>query len=389
MKDWLNKIHVGHCHELMREMIADGVKVNCIVSSPPYWGLRCYGHERQFGLERTWVRHVARMRYTFRLARELLADDGTLWLNYGDSYISWRANGGVGANSSINGQRGQEEFRKASRAMKSRISPPDVSGPNRQRQRGLKDKDLVGMPWRVALALQDDGWWLRSDIVWHKPNPMPESVRDRPTKTHEYVFMLAKSREYFFDQEAVLEEVSENTHARLSQDVEKQVGSERANGGVRPDRPMKAVSRKKKPVAGWDNRKAGAHSSIEHAAPGASDGTKFGRKLAPTGEGIKSNESFDEALALRVDKRNTRTVWKIPTEGFSAAHFATFPRELVRRCIFAGCPVGGTVFDPFMGSGTVAEVAQMYGRNFIGTELNPEYAKMFEEHRSPERGLAL
>lgn len=384
---WLNKIHVGDCRALMRQMIADGVKVNCIISSPPYWGLRDYGHAGQFGLERTWIRHVARMRYTFRLARELLADDGTLWLNYGDSYISWRANGGIGSNSKINGQRGQEEFRKASRALKSRISSPSVNGPNRIPQRGLKDKDLVGMPWRVALALQDDGWWLRSDIVWWKPNPMPESVRDRPTKSHEYVFMFAKSREYYFDQEAVLEEVSENTHARLSQEVEAQVGSSRASVGT-AGKNMKAV-RRKKPVAGWQE-KPGSHSAVEHAAgEGAEDGTKFGRKLAKPGEGVKSNESFDEALALRVDKRNIRTVWKIPTQGFSAAHFATFPQELVRRCIFAGCPPGGVVFDPFMGSGTTAEVAQMYGRSFIGCELNPKYAAMFKQHRSPEMGLAL
>lgn len=361
--NWLNKIHVGDCRALMRQMIADGVKVNCIVTSPPYWGLRDYGHTGQFGLERTWIRHVARMRYTFRLARELLADDGTLWLNYGDSYISWRANGGIGSNSQINGQRGQEEFRKASRAMKSRISPPDVNGPNRTYQRGLKDKDLIGMPWRVALALQDDGWWLRSDCIWFKPNPMPESVKDRPTKTHEYVFMMAKSREYYFDQDAVKEPVTGNAHAR--------------GGGVN------AKIRKK--VAGWKEG-PGAHETIAHAKDRATGETKFGRKAA-TRE--KQNESFSSAVAGMVDERNIRTVWQIPTQGFSAAHFATFPQELVRRCIFAGCPVGGIVFDPFMGSGTVAEVAQMYGRNFIGTELNPEYARMFEEHRSPERGLAL
>jgi DNA modification methylase len=408
--EWLNQIHVGDCRVLMRQMRDDGVKVNCIVTSPPYWGLRDYGHPGQFGLERSWVRHVARMRYVFRLARDLLTDDGTLWLNYGDSYITWRPNGGVGSNSTINGQRTQEEFRKASRARKSRISPPDVNGPNRQRQRGLKDKDLVGMPWRVALALQDDGWWLRSDIIWHKPNPMPESTQDRATKSHEYIFMLAKSREYYFDRESVLEDASTNTHPRRAIPAV----------GVAPDQP-KSRPQGAKPVAGWD-KGDGAHNTLTHAigkAPG-------GRKFAPVGSGTKSNESFSAAMYEMPTKRNTRTVWtaeeeatffdwfndqpgsaewlvkyhkakrgvmadvwKMPTEGFSAAHFATFPRELVRRCIFAGCPVGGVVFDPFMGSGTVAEVAQQYGRNFIGLELNAEYAAMFSEHRDQQQGFQL
>lgn len=364
---WLDAIHVGDCRATMRAMIAAGVRVNCIVTSPPYWGLRDYGVAGQFGLERTWLRHVARMRGTFRLARELLADDGTLWMNYGDSYNTTRAGGAVGHNSTINGQRTQEEFRKASRAMKSRISPPDVDGPNRRVQRGLKSKDLVGMPWRVAFALQADGWYLRSDIIWHKPNPMPESIGDRPTKSHEYVFLLSRSERYHYDARAISEPVSGTAPVR--------------GAGVNPK------ARRDVFPAGW-TAGGGKHTAVEHAKTKGDDvaATKFGKSRAPRS---KQNDSFSAAVAGLVETRNARTVWTIPSAPFSAAHFATFPRDLVRRCILAGSRPGDTVFDPFMGSGTVAEVALELGRRYIGCELNPEYAAMFRSHRSQQTGLAL
>jgi DNA modification methylase len=364
---WLDQIHVGDCRALMQRMIATGVRVNCIVTSPPYWGLRDYGVAGQFGLERTWLRHVARMRGTFRLARELLADDGVAWVNYGDSYNTVRVNGGVGENSTINGQRTQEEFRKASRAMKSRIAPPDVDGPNRRLQRGLKPKDLVGMPWRVAFALQGDGWYLRSDIIWHKPNPMPESILDRPTKAHEYVFLLSKSERYHYDATAIAEPATGNSHPR--------------GDGVNPKARRNVVP------AGW-NTGGGSHSAKDYARAkdGLKDSTKFGRGKAWRN---KQNESFSGAVADVVETRNARTVWTIPSAPFAAAHFATFPRELVRRCILAGSRPGDTVFDPFMGSGTVAEVALSLGRHYIGCELNPEYAAMFKQHRSQQTGFAL
>jgi DNA modification methylase len=319
--NWINQIHVGDCRDLMRRMIADGVRVQCIVTSPPYWGLRDYGVPGQFGLERTWVRHIARMRSVFRLARGLLAIDGVLWLNYGDSYYTPRTNGGI--------------------------------GPNRHAQRLLKAKDMVGMPWRIALALQADGWWLRSDVIWHKPNPMPESARDRPTKSHEYVFLLARSEHYFYDQVATREPMSTNSHPR---------------------------------IAGWAEG-LGAHDTLTHAAH---KGHRKGhRKFAAPGSGTKTNQSFDNALKQQPTERNMRTVWSIPTEAFNASHFATFPRELVRRCILTGSRPGDTVLDPFMGSGTVAEVASSLGRRFIGCELNPQYAAMFEQHRSQQQGMAI
>jgi DNA modification methylase len=361
--DWINKIHVGDCRELMRAMIADGVRVQCIVTSPPYWGLRDYGVAGQFGLERTWIRHVARMRSVFRLCSQLLADDGVLWLNYGDSYHSSRPCGDVGHNSTINGQRSQEEFRKASRF-----------GPNRRLQRGLKPKDLVGMPWRVAFALQSDGWYLRSDNIWHKPNPMPESVTDRPTKAHEYVFLLSKSERYFYDQKAIREPVTGNAHAR--------------GDGVNP----KALAK----VSGWGQGAGVSHDTIKHAAAtdspqkfrgtGVGFGHGYDKELKPR---TKQNESFSAAVNELVDDRNARTVWSIPTEGFKAAHFATFPQALVRRCILAGSKPGDIIFDPFMGSGTVAEVSLSLGRSFIGCEINSDYAEMFSQHRSTQQGLSI
>lgn len=376
MTDWLNRTHQGDCRDLMRRMIADGVKVQCVVSSPPYWGLRDYGVPGQLGLERTWLRHVAAMRGVFRLVRSVLREDGVLWLNYGDSYFTPRVSGGVGHNSTINGKESQLAFMDAARARNSRTQQSNLasSQPMSANRRydagaGLKPKDMVGMPWRIAFALQEDGWWLRSDCIWHKPNPMPESITDRPTKSHEYVFLLAKSERYFYDQEAVKESSSAKTHDR------------RPKGGP--------------PVSGHAHG-PGSHSALDHAKSakdagrtdqGLRDSTKFGRgkgwrKLAEAGSGTKNNGSFDEAMAVMPPDRNLRTVWKMPTEPFSGAHFATFPRELAARCILAGSRPGDVVFDPFMGSGTVGQVATDLGRQYIGCELSEEYIKLHELRRT-------
>jgi DNA modification methylase len=363
----INKIHVGDCRQIMRQILITDVRVNMICTSPPYWGLRDYGVAGQFGLERTWIRHLARMRSVFRLARELLMPDGTLWLNYGDGYHSPRPAGSVGHNSTINGKRGQEEFRKAARNKKSRVQSPDVDGSNRRRQDGIKPKDMVGMPWRIALTLQDDGWYLRSDIIWHKPNPMPESIRDRPTKAHEYVFLLAKSEHYHYDATAIAEPVTGGAHARGT--------------GVNP---------KAKHPSGWADGAGVSHDVLVHNKQDAGAQIKgdrmsgFNRRYKD-----KQNESFSAAVTGLVETRNARTVWSIPTEATSFAHFACFPRELVRRCILAGSREGDIVFDPFAGSGTVAEVALSLGRRFIGCELNPEYAAMFKAHRSQQTGMAV
>lgn len=326
MSDWLDATHVGDCRRLMRRMIADGVRVQSIVTSPPYWGLRDYEVAGQFGLEPTWMAHVARMRTVFRLARDLLRPDGTLWLNYGDSYA-----GSAGGYQGKNGQR-------ASRTHTARIRI-------NKRGRGVKPKDLMGMPWRVALALQGDGWWLRSDIIWSKTNPMPESVKDRPTRSHEYLFLLARRRKYFYDASAIAEPASENSHSRGS-----------------------GVHRKANFPSGWDG----------------ANGDHKGKR----GRYVRQNASFSAAVKDVVDTRNVRTVWTINTEKFPGAHFATFPQELVKRCILASTKPGDVVFDPFMGAGTVGLVATSLGRRFIGCELSAKYIAL-HGLRKTTTGLAL
>lgn len=372
-ESYVNRIHVGDCRVLMRAMAAAGVRVQCVVTSPPYWGLRDYGIAGQFGAERTWLRHVARMRHVFRLVRELMDARATLWLNYGDCY--------AGAPGGYQGKNGA----RASRTQAARINL-------RKKGNGLKPKDLVGMPWRIAFALQADGWWLRSDIVWSKPNPMPESIGDRPTKAHEYIFLLAKSARYHYDAKAIAEPVTGEAHARSG----------------------KSTRHRAKFPVGWDGAEGGHDGKVgRYAGNGVGFGHGHGvnpkaRFKQDAGAQIKGgdrmtgfnasgrargtprqNESFSAAITDLVDERNVRTVWTMPTEPFSGAHFATFPRELVKRCILAGSREGDIIFDPFMGSGTVAEVAASLGRRFIGCELNPEYAALYASHRSQQVGMAI
>lgn len=285
-------LHKGDCLDVLRGM--PDASVDCCVTSPPYWGLRDYGVEGQLGLEATPDEYVARMVDVFREVRRVLVDSGTCWLNLGDSY-----------NSAASNQR--NELIGGWDAGMGRASTVDKS---------LKAKDLIGVPWRVAFALQADGWWLRSDIIWSKPNPMPESVTDRPTKAHEYVFLLTKSARYFFDQEAVREPHS-------------------------PDGRRKTIH---------DHRTDDSHENYDNVGNG--------------------NERWPNG------GRNVRSVWEIATQPYAEAHFATFPQELPRRCIAAGCPKDGTVLDPFMGSGTTALVARNLGRRSVGIELNADYCDL-------------
>ena len=275
--------------------------VNTVITSPPYWGLRDYGVDGQLGLESTPDEYVTKMVDVFREVRRVLRDDGTLWLNLGDSYSGSCQTGGT---NSISGK-GK--------------SQPHVK---HKRNTNLKPKDLVGIPWRVAFALQADGWYLRSDIIWAKSNPMPESVKDRPTKAHEYLFLLAKSQKYYYDAEAIKEPAIEG----------KDLGLLRGKTFV-------------------DGKYVSWHSpSI----------------LKRQKEGVNSRTAG-------TGRRNRRSVWTISTHPFPEAHFATFPPELVRPCILAGSPVGGTVLDPFGGSGTVSMVAMQEGRDSIYIDLNREY----------------
>ena len=303
--------------------------VHCVVTSPPYWGLRDYGVDGQIGLEATPDLFVARMVEVFREVRRVLRRDGTCWLNLGDSYNNRTR---VRSSSHQPGLNGVVDGSWADRAAGGGVRMSHGMD-------GLKEKDLVGMPWRVAFALQADGWWLRSDIVWAKPNPMPESVTDRPTKAHEYVFLLTKSERYHYDHEAIKEAQSES-------------GIERAK-----------------------------YARIGHAKDVYGDGIT---NLRNHNTDSKSREL--ERLGLG---RNKRSVWTIATHPYSDAHFATFPPELPEICIKAGCPTGGTVLDPFSGAGTTAMVADRLQRSAIGIELNPEYAAMSERRISGDRGALL
>jgi len=271
--------------------------VQCCVTSPPYFGLRDYGVDGQIGLEQTPDEFVAQLVAVFREVRRVLRDDGTLWLNLGDTYAA----GGMGAGSG-------KQLTNRGTSVGGHMDKP------RKAPEGLKPKDLIGIPWRVAFALQADGWYLRQDIIWHKPNPMPESVRDRCTKAHEYVFLLSKSERYYFDAEAIKEPA--------------------------------VCDRMRGPAEHPDKKSTNGNAGLGRREP----------------------QPF----------RNRRSVWTVATKPFKGAHFATFPPDLIEPCVLAGCPAGGAVLDPFGGAGTTGLVADRLGRDAILLELNPEYAAMAE-----------
>jgi DNA modification methylase len=316
----------GDALELLKAL--PEASVQCIVTSPPYWGLRDYGVAGQLGLEATPEEYVAALVALFREARRALRPDGTLWLNLGDTYASA---GGEGEQ----GSRGQRFDR---RHTQERLILKNLIG-------GLKPKDLVGVPWRVAFALQADGWWLRSDIVWSKPNPMPESVRDRPTKAHEYLFLLTKSERYYYDAASIAEPVVYGDHPR---------------NGV-PGPPIQAPGQ---PV----------QSGITRARR---EGTKKAI-LRGVGEGYyrPNGVAGTRGVGAPSETRNRRSVWTITTEPFPEAHFAVMPQALVEPCILAGSRPGDLVVDPCCGSGTVGVVALRHGRRFFGADLNPDYVAM-------------
>ena len=284
--------------------------IQCVVTSPPYWGLRDYGVKKQLGLEKTPEEYVENMVKVFREVKRVLKDDGTLWLNLGDSYAgSTGQTGGKGLNT----------YQKEANATNSMMKPSKING--------LKPKDLCMIPARVAIALQADGWWLRQDIIWHKPNPMPESVTDRCTKSHEFIFLLTKSAKYYYDNNAIREPVSD-------------VSLKRAEYGWDCDRPST-------------------------------------KNASMNGEGIHTKKMGNRFV--NPDGRNKRSVWTITTKPYKDAHFAVFPPTIPELCIKAGSKEGDTVLDPFFGSGTTGWVAQRLGRQWIGIELNAEYIKIAEK----------
>jgi len=295
----------GDCIEMMKTLPEQSV--NCCVTSPPYFGLRDYGHEGQIGLEETPEAFIQKMVEVFREVKRVLRDDGTLWLNLGDSY----AGSGKGRNADGSHQEGGKQGTNKGTVLGSLV---------KTYAQDCKPKDLIGIPWMVAFALRADGWYLRQDIIWHKPNPMPESVQDRCTKAHEYIFLLSKSSKYYYDIESIKEPVKQDWGTR-----------NRSNG-----------------------------------------------KYHNEGSGLQPHSGLEKSYEFA----NKRSVWSVNTRSYKGAHFATYPPELIRPCILAGCPKGGVVLDPFGGSGTTAEVAMEEGRNAILCELNPEYIPLINERLS-------
>lgn len=337
-------ILTGDALTKLRELPDESVQ--CCVTSPPYWGLRDYGCEGQIGLEKTPQEFVAKMVAVFEEVRRVIKGDGTCWVNLGDSYANDTKWGGRTGGKHAAGLHGS-------------------SGIGRQKvTTGLKAKDLCGIPWRVAFALQDAGWYLRSDIIWAKPNPMPESVQDRPTKSHEYLFLLTKAERYYYDAAAIREPASVSTHARLAQNVEAQNGSTRANGGEKTNGNMKAVGGTRNSFARETKNTMGDH-------------------------GQKPQFRTDREPVNYDIVRNKRTVWTVPTFSYSDAHFATYPPDLIKPCILAGSRPGDTVLDCFGGSGTTGTVALELGRKALLIELNPEYVKLIRQRCDVTPGFAL
>ena len=307
----------------------DDNSIDCVVTSPPYWGLRDYGVPGQLGLEPTYQEHIKNIVELFRAMKPKLKDSATIWLNYGDSYAA-----------TVNGTKVKDQVKnKVQFASKYLIKGDDRTfrdKPFSTIQGSIKPKDLVMIPNRIAIALQDDGWWIRSEIIWHKPNPMPESTKDRPTQCHEKIWLITKSKKYYYDAEAVREPCQDETIRRMTLGNKGKVGNNKNS-------------------TGWKqlNNYWGSEQSVKDANKG----------------------------------RNRRNVWTITTKPFKDAHFATFPKDLIEPCIKAGCPKGGIVLDPFGGAGTTGIVAQSLNRTAILIELNPEYIEIAKKRIDKELGM--
>lgn len=335
----------GNAIEIMPELQSE--TFHTCVTSPPYFGLRNYGVSESYwpettytpmtglpaltvpewngclGLESTPEMFIAHLVLVFRHVWRVLKPEGTLWLNLGDSYAGAKTNRSTAR-------------RRDKGSVQDRVDPNRIEPSLEQPVPHLKAKDLIGIPWRVALALQADGWHLRMDNIWHKPNCMPESTRDRPTRAHEYLFLLSKSKRYYYDGDAIKEPMTESSLARLAQNVEGQAGSDRANGGAKTNGRMKAV-----------------------------------------GGSSQSPEQSQVALL-----RNKRSVWSVPTSQMTETHFATFPEKLIQPCIEASAPLGGFILDPFGGSGTTLKVALEQGREAVIIEMNPAYVDLSKKRTS-------
>ena len=376
----LNKIHNLDCLQGLK-LLADN-SVDCCVTSPPYFGLRDYGNTKQIVMEATPELFVQQLVNVFTEVKRVLKTEGTLWLNLGDSYATSTKSAMQGKN----GQRSNRSFTASG------LKAKGIGG-------DIKSKDLIGIPWMVAFALRASGWYLRQDIIWHKPNPMPESVTDRCTKAHEYIFLMSKSPKYYYDADSIKTIVSDATAQRLAQQIENQKGNDRVPN--KTNGTMKAVGPGRKPRKGVDNRSGNQGSLL--GIPAVSQK----KKLRPNGivrDRLLDYDSKEKELRPNTlrgefekesdlpepsDRANKKSVWTVTTKPFKEAHFATFPQDLIVDCIKAGCPEGGTILDPFMGAGTTAIVSRKLNRNFIGYELNAEYIKIAENRLKTELGLFL
>lgn len=329
VSEMVNEIYLGNSLDILRTFPDDSI--DCCVTSPPYYALRDYGVDNQIGLEDTPEEYINALVDVFDEVRRVLKPSGTLWLNIGDSYAGSMKGAAGFPDNAMNYKQGTNRGMLGKSTVVKKL-------------RGdYKPKDLIGVPWMLAFALRSHGWYLRQDIIWHKPNPMPESVRDRCTKSHEYIFLLSKSSHYYFDSEAIAEPVADATVKRMAQDIDSQKGSFCPGYKL----PFKA--------------KAPRYGGNKYTAtPDKFYRTKSGNAYQPRA------------------KRNKRDVWTVSTKACKEAHFATFPAELIQPCILAGCPEGGIVLDPFIGSGTTGMVATTNNRQYIGIELNPEYKEIAE-----------
>lgn len=443
----LDHIYHGHVLDVLKAL--PDASVHCVVTSPPYWGLRDYGIQPQvwdgdpgcdhvwgnerivppvpdrsssardtfgngvfvdhiprgaqeaksargasystgkycrscgawlgsFGLEPTPELYVSHAIRIFSEIFRVLKPTGTLWINIGDSYANDRKYGG---------KSGEKNYTS------------ELGGyPRHKMAAGLKPKDMVGIPWRVAFALQESGWYLRQDIIWHKPTCMPESVKDRCTKAHEYIFLLSKAERYYFDQDAIKEPASPDTQPRYARGrSDHHKNADGGQGGQTIAKTFEHMAVKpgvnKKAVAGW-MQGPGSHSAIDHNKPASGTGVGWGHlsEIDPSDARIlrgriKQNPSFAAAVKDVVEFRNKRSVWTVVSEPFPEAHFATFPQRLVQPMILAGTPPHGVVLDPFMGAGTTAVVAKKLDRHYIGIELNPDYIRMANKRLEKELGL--
>lgn len=318
----VNHIYISECLSGLKELPDNSI--NCCVTSPPYYGLRNYGNEKQIGLEKTPEEYIQKLVDVFHEVYRVLQPDGTLWVNIGDSYAGSMKGAAQYPDNAMNYKQGTNRGTLGKATLVKQCT-------------GCKPKDLIGIPWMLAFALRADGWYLRQDIIWNKPNPMPESVTDRCTKSHEYIFLLSKSRKYYFDSESIQQAASQSVKNRLGK------------------------------VENVGYKAFASANTLDESNPM-----------------FRKNTTREYQYA---DKANKRSVWSVPTAAYKDAHFAVFPKTLIVDCIKAGCPQEGIVLDPFMGSGTTAIVARKLNRNFVGFELNPDYVHLAEKRIVKELGI--